>query len=117
MFLFENIGYNAIQIAGSGNNYVGTIEIKNNLIQNTGSRAIRVGVLGGEGKLIIENNIMINASDSNGELLKCRVNETATVVINNNYWGAIDGKVAFEGRINDSNGGENVLDSAPKTSI
>ena len=34
-----------------------------------------------------------------------------------NYWGAVDGVTAIEGLINDLTGGENILDSAPKTSI
>jgi hypothetical protein len=117
---FDNIAYNAIQIAGTGNCYVGTITIKNNEIKNTGSRALRIGVLGTDvtkkGKLIVENNIMINASNSSGEILKCKVDADAVVVINNNYWGAIDGATAIKGLVNDATGGANILDSNPRTS-
>ena len=116
---FNNISYNAIQLSGSGSCYVGRIIIRNNEIKNTGNRAIRIsriGVLGTSvGELIVENNIMINASDANGELLKCKVNEGATVVIDNNYWGASGSSTAIKGLVKDGDN-TNILDTNPKSS-
>ncbi len=110
---FEDIGYNAIQIAGSGCNLTGDITIRNNTIKNTGDRAIRFATIGADAEITITGNTMLNASDDEGELCKAAVTQGATVNIRSNYWGAKDGLTPVKGMIND--GGDNILDSKPRT--
>ena len=109
---FEDIGYNAIQIAGSGSNLTGDIVIRNNTIKNTGDRAIRFSNIGADAEIVITGNRMTNASDGDGELCKAAVAQGATVNIRDNYWGAKDGLTPVKGMINSQ--GENILDSKPK---
>lgn len=108
---FTNIGYNAIQLAGAGSSYTGTIVIKENRITNTGDRTIRISTIGATGNVAITDNVMTNASDDAGELCKASVAEGATVTINGNTWGAREGTTAVLGMITS---GETILDVNPK---
>lgn len=113
---FQDIKFNALQISGSGSSYKGNIVIRNNTITNTGDRAVRLSKLAAQSDFVFSGNTMVNASDSDGELLKAAVVEGATVVIVNNYWGCKQGTTALQGLKNDTSGAANILDTLPKQS-
>lgn len=110
---FENIAFNAVQISGSGSNFGGNIVIRNNNINTTGDRALRISTIDSTANVTITGNIMVDASDADGELCKAKVIDGATVVISNNYWDSIEGTTPFKGMINSSGTGD-ILDENPR---
>ncbi len=89
---FNNITHNAIQMGG--NVGVGgapaTLKIENNIISNTGDRAIRLGNVTEVGTTVsITGNTFTDATDADGELMKATTIGTSTdvsVTIQNNTW-------------------------------
>lgn len=60
--------HNAIALQSSEDNFLkGTVEVRENFIENTQDRAIRVGNATAEFELTAENNIMVNSGDPDGE--------------------------------------------------
>lgn len=113
---FTDIAYNAIQISGSNSCYVGDVYIRDNNITNTGDRAIRISKLGTTANVIITGNVMVNASDADGELCKATVLDGAYVMIENNYWGSRQGTTPLQGMNNATSGANDIMDSNPKQS-
>ncbi len=111
---FDKIGYNAIQLAGSNSSFTGNINITNNKINDTGDRALRFSKIGQGAMVKINDNIMTNASRTNGELCAATVEDKANVTISHNYWGAKNSAEAVKGMVN----GENVIeDTNPRQSV
>lgn len=80
--------HNAIALQSSEDNFLkGTVEVRENFIENTQDRAIRVGNATAEFELTAENNIMVNSGDPDGELFKAEsLPEGSSAVLENNYW-------------------------------
>ena len=83
---FENIAGKAIEIGSDINPVSGNITIKENYIKDTNDRAIRLGTFNTGASLVVENNVMINAKDSDGEMFKAE-GKPETISLENNYWG------------------------------
>lgn len=113
--VFKDFSFNGVQISGNGSCYGGTIKIIGNKITNTADRAIRISNITITAKVEIKDNIMVNASDADGELAKISAIPTgATITVSGNYWGAKEGATAIKGVVNGE--GDNVLDTAPPQS-
>ena len=67
----ENIRHNAFSIFGEGNDYSGTIIIDGNTITNGADRAIKLDD-GHNASITITNNVITNASDSDGEVIQIK---------------------------------------------
>ena len=83
---FENIAGKAIEIGSDINPVSGNITIKENYIKDTNDRAIRLGTFNTGASLVVENNVMINAKNSAGEMFKAE-GKPETISLENNYWG------------------------------
>ena len=99
---FENIAGKAIEIGSNINPVSGNITIKENYIKNTDDRAIRLGTFNTGASLVVENNVMVNAKDENGEMFKAE-GKPDTISLENNYWGGADAATAVN-----TNGGVTV---------
>ncbi len=80
---FNTTGHNAITVQGDSS---GTIVIKENYINGAGDRAIRLGNIGAESAITVNNNIMVNSGDDSGQLFKAENINGATIDLENNYW-------------------------------
>ena len=60
---FINIGYNAVQISGTGSNYAGNISLMGNTVDTTGDRAFRISKVSDASKINIYNNTLIGCED------------------------------------------------------
>ena len=99
---FENIAEKAIEIGSSTNPVSGAITIKENYIKDTNDRAIRLGTFNTGASLVVENNVMVNAKDENGEMFKAE-GKPDTISLENNYWGGANAATAVN-----TNGGVTV---------
>ena len=79
-----------------------TITIKENYIKDTNDRAIRLGTFNTGASLIVENNVMVDAKDENGEMFKAE-GKPDTISLENNYWGGVNAATAVN-----TNGGVTV---------
>ncbi|WP_180326731.1 right-handed parallel beta-helix repeat-containing protein [Raoultibacter phocaeensis] len=69
--LIEDTAHNAIALQSSNANPVlGEVIIAENIIQRAGDRAIRFGNASRASSVIVENNVMLDSGDSDGELFK-----------------------------------------------
>lgn len=87
--------HNAIALQSSKTNPVkGVVDVRENYIENVTDRAIRLGDADASLEMTVENNIMLNSGDENGELFKAQpLPEGSKVSLENNYW---DGRTAGE---------------------
>ena len=90
---FENIATKAIELGSKDNALSGSVTIKENYIKDTNDRAIRLGTFNTGASLVIENNVMVNAKDENGEMFKAE-GKPDTISLENNYWGGKDAATA-----------------------
>ncbi len=95
---FKNMASKAIEL-GSSSVLSGEIVIKENYIKDTGDRAIKLGNFSEGASLTVENNVMINAKDENGEVFKAE-GKPSTISLEHNYWGVADVSTA----VNPANG-------------
>ncbi len=81
--------HNAIALQSStSNDAKGTITVTGNYIENSEDRAIRLNAVSAEAKISINNNIMVNSGESDGQLIKAEtVADGAVINLDNNYWG------------------------------
>lgn len=85
----SNTEHNAIALQSHSNPAKGAIAVKENYISDVTNRAIRFGDVG-NADIAINNNIMVDCGNSNGELIAAvSVDGSATVNLESNYW---DGK-------------------------
>ena len=99
---FENIATKAIELGSKDNALSGSVTIKENYIKDTNDRAIRLGTFNTGASLVVENNVMINAKDENGEMFKAE-GKPDTISLENNYWGGVNAATAVN-----TNGGVTV---------
>ena len=90
---FENIATKAIELGSKDNALSGSVTIKENYIKDTNDRAIRLGTFNTGASLVVENNVMVNAKDENGEMFKAE-GKPDTISLENNYWGGKDAATA-----------------------
>lgn len=96
----KNTEHNAISIQSLTNNETkGNVTIKENFISNAGDRAIRFIDIAGDAVVNINNNIMVNSGNSDGELIKANVASGAKVNLENNYWDGEDASKAVAGNL------------------
>ena len=70
----------------------GAVSVQENYIENTSDRAIRFGDIEAETSIAINNNVMVNSGDTDGQLIKPGTVGAGTAVnLENNYW---DGRTA-----------------------
>ena len=93
---FNTTGHNAIAVQSNDDKTVnGAIIIKENYINGAGDRAIRLGDIGAESTITVNNNIMVNSGDGKGELFKAStIAEGASTNLENNYWNGKDAATA-----------------------
>ena len=99
---FENIAGKAIEIGSDINPVSGNITIKENYIKDTNDRAIRLGTFNTGASMVVENNVMINAKNRDGEMFKAE-GKPDTISLENNYWGGVNAATAVN-----TNGGVTV---------
>ena len=90
---FENITEKAIELGSKDNALSGSVTIKENYIKDTNDRVIRLGTFNTGASLVVENNVMVNAKDENGEMFKAE-GKPDTISLENNYWGGKDAATA-----------------------
>lgn len=82
---FKDIDFNAMQFGKLDGNIV----IKENYIDNTGDRAIRI-LDGGNADIAINNNVMLSDGDDDGQLFKINSMGQGKIDLENNYWNGKD---------------------------
>ena len=89
--VFDGTTHNAIAVQnGAANTVCGEVVIEENIIKNASDRAIRFGNAADAEKITIENNVIKDSGDSDGELIKGVFPADSSVVsLEHNYW---DGK-------------------------
>ena len=97
---FNTTGHNAIAVQGNSS---GTIVIEENYINGAADRAIRLGNIGVESAITVNNNIMMNSGDDRGQLFKAENINGAAIDLENNYWNGKDAATAVS-----NNGGVTV---------
>ena len=94
---FNTTGHNAIAMQGTAVDLKNVV-IAENTFNNIGDRVIRFGGVGADSNIAINNNIMENCGDENGELIKpVSVENGATVNLESNYWAGNDVSTAVVG--------------------
>ncbi len=87
----------ALQSCDGDNPAKGTIVVEENYITNVSNRAIRMNYVG-DADIAINNNIMVNCGDEEGQLIKATsVADEATVDLEANYWDGKNISVAVPG--------------------
>ncbi len=89
--LFQGTTHNAIALQSSRSNPLsGDVYIGENIIENAEDRAIRLGDTEMD-SLVIENNIILDSGDDEGQLIKAgAINGNPTVSLEYNYWNGRD---------------------------
>ena len=88
--IFDTTGHNAIAIQTGGNvsSDHGSVTIEENYFMNIGDRVFRFGDVGSGTVIKINNNVMINSGDGDGEMIKATtVVRGVGVDLEHNYWG------------------------------
>ena len=89
---FDTTGHNAISVQDAGVCDHGTVIVTGNTFQNVHDRVFRFNNAGGDTRITINNNVMVNCGDDEGQLFKTTsLEDTVSADLNNNYW---DGKTA-----------------------
>lgn len=85
--IFDGTTHNAVAIQSSSNNKIhGAVMIEENIIRNANDRAIRFGDATEAQKITVQNNVMVNSGDGNGELIKGDFPDSSVVFLEYNYW-------------------------------
>ena len=93
--IFDGTTHNAIAIQSSSNNKIhGAVMIEENIIKNANDRAIRFGDATEAQKITVQNNVMVNSGDGNGELIKGDFPDSSVVSLEYNYWDGRDVETA-----------------------
>ena len=86
----RNTAHNAVALQSFKNPAKGSVKVAENYITNVTDRAIRMNVVDASADIAINNNVMVNCGDADGQLIKATtVTEGATINLESNYW---DGK-------------------------
>lgn len=93
---FDTLGHNAVALqshAGSCDH--GNVVITENKFKNVADRVIRFGDVGTDANIAINNNIMVDCGDEDGEMIKATsLNSSADVDLESNYWDGKDASTA-----------------------
>ena len=77
----------ALQSCDADNPAKGTVTVENNYLSGAKNRAIRLNYVSDDAKISINNNIMVNSGDSDGQLIAAvSVADGAVINLDNNYW-------------------------------
>lgn len=90
---FDTIGHNAVAIQSPTNASTnhGNVVITENYFNNVTNRVFRFNNAGEGTNVTINNNVMVNSGDENGELFKATaIAEGASANLENNYWSGKD---------------------------
>ena len=91
--VFDTIGHNAVAIQSpddASTNH-GNVVITENYFNNVTNRVFRFNNAGEGTNVTINNNVMVNSGDENGELFKATtIAEGASANLENNYWSGKD---------------------------
>lgn len=89
--VFNGTTHNAIAVqTGASNEVRGEVVIEENIIKNANDRAIRLGNAAAAEKITIQNNVMVNSGDADGELIKGNFPSSSVVSLEHNYWAGKD---------------------------
>ena len=93
---FDGTTHNAIAVQSSTSNPVkGKIAIDENIIRNAKDRAIRIGDVDDNTEFAINNNVMLNSGDSDGQLIKAqKLDDNVKINLEYNYWDGSEVNVA-----------------------
>lgn len=93
---FDGTTHNAIAVQSSTSNPVkGKIAIDENIIRNAKDRAVRIGDVDNGTEFTVQNNVMIDSGDSDGELIKAQtIDDNVKINLEYNYWDGSDVNVA-----------------------
>ena len=85
---FDTTGHNAIAMQGhDGAVNLKTVVITGNTFNKINDRVIRFNNVGADSDIKIQNNIMVNSGDEDGELIKATsVESSAKINLEYNYW-------------------------------
>ena len=93
---FDTIGHNAVAIqspdAASTNH--GNVVITENYFNNVTNRVFRFNKAGEGTNVTINNNVMVNSGNGEGQLFKAENINRATIDLENNYWNGKDAATA-----------------------
>lgn len=91
----SNTNHNAIAVQSKDNDNPakGSIVIKENYMENVSDRAIRVNKVA-DATFAVNNNVMVNCGDDEGEMFKATSMGNGTANLENNYWDGKDVTVA-----------------------
>lgn len=82
--LIKNTVHNAIALQG---NVAGKAVIENNIIDGAKDRAFRLNTVASTADIKINNNVILNSGDDDGELIKdVSIAEGAKIDLEHNYW-------------------------------
>ena len=94
----SNTEHNAIALQSHTVAAKGTIEVAENYISDVSNRAIRLNAVSSDAEISVNNNIMVDCGDEDGQLIKAGdVDEGATIDLESNYWGGEDVATAVSG--------------------
>ena len=94
----SNTDHNAIALQSYTVAAKGTIDVAENYIFNVHDRAIRLNAVSGDAEISVNNNIMVNCGDENGQLIKAgEVESGAEIDLESNYWDGKDVSTAVDG--------------------
>lgn len=93
---FDGTTHNAIAVQSSTSNPVkGKIAIDENIIRNAKNRAIRIGDVDNNTEFAINNNVMLDSGDNEGQLIKAQtLDDSVEINLEYNYWNGSDAAAA-----------------------
>lgn len=78
--------HNAIALQSHENPVLGSVTVVENYIEDANDRAIRLNGVG-DADIKINNNVMVDSGDSDGQLIKAgTIDDSASINLENNYW-------------------------------
>ena len=93
---FDTIGHNAVAIQSpddASTNH-GNVVITENYFNNVTNRVFRFNKAGEGTNVTINNNVMVNSGNGDGQLFKAENINRATIDLENNYWNGKDAATA-----------------------
>ena len=94
----SNTVHNAITLQSHTVAAKGTIEVAENYISNVTERTIRLNAVSADAEVYVNNNIMVNCGDDEGQLIKTgSVDNGAIIDLESNYWDGKDVSTAISG--------------------
>ena len=90
--------HNMIALQCYTNDLKGTVAVEENYLSDGSDRAIRLNRVSESGNVTINNNIMVNCGDSDGQLIKAEAcADGSSINLESNYWDGKDTATAVAG--------------------